>query len=290
MKKNNPHFAPIFFAAVLFVAAGAAFALFVPRALATTTLPATVEISPNLPGMPASATSSPGAFIAGFYQFSLMISGLLAFGVVVYGGVKYMTAAGNPSGQSEGKEWIQSALLGLLLLAGAYFILQLINPALLNLNLPNLSPVNVAGAPTSGTYIPTGVGCAGGNCSPLAADGFTCKPASQQPGGINSCFAAQGMVSTLDCIKNKAASAGFTVTEAMPPTNTAGHLSRCHSNGCCVDVVVNGGGCAAVQALVNAAAACGGSTANEYLSCGGTHYLTTDGDNLHINSAQGGGC
>ncbi len=130
-----------FFASFSVLALAAPLAAVPFRVFAATLSP--VDISSSLPGMPANATSSPGAFIAGFYQFSLMISGLLAFGVVVYGGVKYMTAAGNPSGQSEGKEWIQSALLGLLLLGGAYFILQLINPALLNLNLPNLQPVSV---------------------------------------------------------------------------------------------------------------------------------------------------
>ncbi len=53
-----------------------------------------------------STSSSPGAFIANFYQFALMIGGILAFGVIVFGGIKYMASAGNPSGQTEGKEWI----------------------------------------------------------------------------------------------------------------------------------------------------------------------------------------
>jgi hypothetical protein len=73
-----------------------------------------------------------------------MIGGVLAFGVVVYGGVKYMASAGNPSGQSDAKEWIEAALLGLLLLVGAYFILSVINPQLLNLNLPSLTPVDIS--------------------------------------------------------------------------------------------------------------------------------------------------
>jgi len=91
---------------------------------------------------PAAPGCSPGNYISGFYSFALMIGGLLAFGAIVFGGVKYMTAVGNPSAQSEGRAWIESALLGLLLLVGAYLILNTINPNLVNLALPSLQPVH----------------------------------------------------------------------------------------------------------------------------------------------------
>ena len=100
----------------------------------------TIPISMNIPGTVPNSTSTPGAYIANFYQFALMIGGVLAFGVIVYGGVKYMASAGNPSGQGDAKEWIEAALLGLLLLVGAYFILDVINPQLLNLQLPTSLP------------------------------------------------------------------------------------------------------------------------------------------------------
>lgn len=122
---------------LIWVLAGAAFA---PVAHGAT-------ISMNIPGTVPNSTSTPGAYIANFYQFALMVGGVLAFGVIVYGGVRYMASAGNPSGQSDAKEWIEAALLGLLLLVGAYFILNVINPQLVNLNLPSLTPVNI---PSSG--------------------------------------------------------------------------------------------------------------------------------------------
>ena len=117
-----------------------------------------VSISPVIPGMTTAATTStsPGAFVGGFYQFALMIGGVLAFGAIVYGGVLYAASAGNPSKQSEGKDWVKSALLGLLLLAGAYLILYTINPNLVNLSLPTLSAVNTTG---SGCYISCGTTC-----------------------------------------------------------------------------------------------------------------------------------
>lgn len=86
-------------------------------------------------GIHGPEAGTPG-FIDNFYRFSLLIAGILAFGAIVYGGIKYTFAAGNPSGQSEGKEWVKGALLGLLLLGGAYLILQTINPELVELKLP----------------------------------------------------------------------------------------------------------------------------------------------------------
>jgi hypothetical protein len=109
---------------------------------------ATTIIINTIPGS-NNSTSTPGAFVANFYQFAMIIGGVMAFGVIVYGGVKYMTSGGNPSGQSDAKEWIESALLGLLLLAGAYFILNVVNPQLTQLNLPNNLPsTNISTTPS----------------------------------------------------------------------------------------------------------------------------------------------
>jgi hypothetical protein len=104
-----------------------------------------ITISPAIPGMASAPTAgtSPGAFVSGFYNFALMIGGVLAFGAIVYGGILYAASAGNPGKQSEGKEWVKSALLGLFLLAAAYLILFTINPNLVNLNLPTLQAISI---------------------------------------------------------------------------------------------------------------------------------------------------
>ena len=106
-------------------------------------LAATISISSNIPGMAVTASTTPGQYVQGFYSFALMIGGVLAFGAIVYGGILYAASGGNPGQQSEGKEWVKNALLGLLLLAAAYLILYTINPNLVNLNLPTLQAVNV---------------------------------------------------------------------------------------------------------------------------------------------------
>ncbi len=94
-------------------------------------------------------TGGTGNFIGwvqNFYQFSLIAGVFLAVGVIAWAGLRYALAAGNPSGQSDARDQILQALLGLILLFGAYLILYTINPNLVNLSLPTLSSVSV-GAP-----------------------------------------------------------------------------------------------------------------------------------------------
>src|SRR3989338_3788265 len=87
-------------------------------------------------------------WIQSFYQFSLIAGVFLAVGVIAWAGLRYALAAGNPSGQSDARDQILQALLGLILLFGAYLILYTINPNLINLSLPTLSSVSVS-APAS---------------------------------------------------------------------------------------------------------------------------------------------
>ncbi len=82
-------------------------------------------------------------WIQSFYQFSLIAGVFLAVGVITWAGLKYALAAGNPSGQSDARDQILQALLGLVLLFGAFLILYTINPGLTNLSLPTLSSVSV---------------------------------------------------------------------------------------------------------------------------------------------------
>lgn len=97
-------------------------------------------IDVNIPNVPP-AENNPGAWVGGLYQFSLMAAGLLAFGMIVYAGLRYTFATGNPSTQSDARDQILQALLGLLLLLGAFIVLTTINPNLTNLTLPGLKKI-----------------------------------------------------------------------------------------------------------------------------------------------------
>ena len=158
--------------------------------LTLVTSAATITISPYLPGSLSSVGSAgPGAFVKNFYQYALFISGILAFGAIVYGGIRYAMARGNPSGETEAKAWIWSALLGLLLLAGAYLILYTVNPNLVNLKLPTLP-----NAPAPAQQTVTGqqgtVQC-GGTTNGVCPAGQVCQP----NGGTYSCQST----SSFDC-------------------------------------------------------------------------------------------
>ncbi len=74
--------------------------------------------------------------VAWFYYFIIGIAGLSAFVMLVWGGVQYLTSAGNPTAIGDAKDRIKSALLGLLLILTSWLILQVINPDLTTLKLP----------------------------------------------------------------------------------------------------------------------------------------------------------
>lgn len=129
--------------------------------------PATVTINPNIPGLTNISTLGPCGWIVNFYYFALFFAGILAFGAIVFGGVKYATSAGNAHSQEEGRAWIWSSLIGILLLAGAWLILNTINPNLTKCQLPGLSSV----ATTNGGGGSTGSGGTPSNGNSSASSG-----------------------------------------------------------------------------------------------------------------------
>ena len=76
--------------------------------------------------------------IAWFYYFIISIAGIAAFVMLIWGGIEWMTSAGNPTKIGEAKERINSAFLGLIIILSSYLILQAINPDLIMLRLPAL--------------------------------------------------------------------------------------------------------------------------------------------------------
>lgn len=65
------------------------------------------------------------------FNFLIVIGGLAAFFKIIYGGIKWMTSAGNPTATKDARDHISSALLGLLLILASYLLLKLVNPDLL---------------------------------------------------------------------------------------------------------------------------------------------------------------
>lgn len=69
-------------------------------------------------------------YIRYLFTFAIMISGVIAFGSLVYGGVLYLISAGDPKKLKSAKDRILSSLVGFVIVFGAYLLLTTINPQL----------------------------------------------------------------------------------------------------------------------------------------------------------------
>ncbi len=91
-------------------------------------------------------------YVAYIFYAMIGLSGLAAFGVIVYAGFQYFTSVGDPTKIKDAKDKIKRALLGLAILFFSVLGLNLINPRLKFINLGELP---VAGLPDieSGVYL-----------------------------------------------------------------------------------------------------------------------------------------
>ncbi len=76
--------------------------------------------------------------ITWLYYAIIVLSSAAAFGVIVWGGIEYITSAGNASRMKSGADRIQNAAIGLLLVMIAYLTINTISPNILNLDDPDL--------------------------------------------------------------------------------------------------------------------------------------------------------
>jgi len=94
------------------------------------------------------ATNLP-QYVKYIFNFAVALVGLIAFGVLVWAGIRYVTSAGKPEELKKSKKRIQASLLGILILLFSYLILTTINPQLVVFRLPGLSSVPVTPATTT---------------------------------------------------------------------------------------------------------------------------------------------
>lgn len=92
-------------------------------------------------------------FIKYLFNLSLIIAGLIAFGALVYGGIMYVTSAGNPGALGEARTQIFAALIGIAVLFGSYILLTTINPQLIVLQ------ISKTGAAKQGVILYSQAGC-----------------------------------------------------------------------------------------------------------------------------------
>ena len=57
------------------------------------------------------------------FNFAFLAAGVLAFVLLIYGGFRYITSAGNPTIMKDAKDQIISVIIGVAVLFGSYLVL-----------------------------------------------------------------------------------------------------------------------------------------------------------------------
>lgn len=86
-----------------------------------------------------------GEFIQWIYKYGIVVAGILAVMMIIKAGFDWIISGGNQEMVSGAHKKIGNAMMGLFLAVMAYFVLNLINPYLVNFRLPNVWMINTAG-------------------------------------------------------------------------------------------------------------------------------------------------
>ncbi len=100
-----------------------------------------------LPGVPQGGDANFADLITGFFKLLVNLGAFIAVTMLVIGGITYMVSASTVT-KFVAKEKIKAAFWGMAILAGAWLILNTINPQLLMFNKELVGPA--AGNPTTG--------------------------------------------------------------------------------------------------------------------------------------------
>ena len=86
-------------------------------------------------------------YVKYIFNFAIIIAGVVAFGVIVWGGVRWLTSAGDPAKLKDAKEQVFAAFLGLIILFSSYLILTTINPQLVIFEVEELEEATAPSTP-----------------------------------------------------------------------------------------------------------------------------------------------
>jgi len=75
-------------------------------------------------------SSALGNYLKYIFTLAVIIGGLIVFGALIYGGILYLTSAGDPTKMKGGRDQIMAGFFGLIILLSSYLILNTINPQL----------------------------------------------------------------------------------------------------------------------------------------------------------------
>ncbi len=88
--------------------------------------------------------SNIGEFLQYIYQYGFIIASIIAVIIIIIAGLQWTVSGGNSATIESAKTRIKGAIIGLIILALSYTILQTINPRTVNLRLPQIWLINPA--------------------------------------------------------------------------------------------------------------------------------------------------
>lgn len=83
----------------------------------------------NAIGIKQNSDISIGALVSTVVLWVVYIAGVLAFFYLVYSGILYITAAGNPDQAKKGQQGILNAIIGIIIISLAYVIVRAVGRA-----------------------------------------------------------------------------------------------------------------------------------------------------------------
>lgn len=96
-----------------------------------------------------------GEFILAIYNYAVRVAGIVAVVVIIIAGIQWTTSGGG-EGINSAKKRIGGALMGLFLAYMSYLILHTINPALVNMRLPQVWMLRRVAMERFGSQMPVG--------------------------------------------------------------------------------------------------------------------------------------
>ena len=99
---------------------------------------------PKIPGVAKAPTaqSTLPQYLAYLYYFAVDVVGIIAFGILVIGGIRYLTSGGSVTQMVAAKKTIIGGGTGLLIVLGAFLTLRTINPQLVGLKATKPIPLH----------------------------------------------------------------------------------------------------------------------------------------------------
>lgn len=211
-------------------------------------------------------------YIAGLYNYAAAVVGIIATVAMMFGGLLWLTAAGNATRISEAKAWIGASITGLILMLASYTVLQQINPAIISggalkiayiEKVPDREPESTEGNPTDSRE------CL--NCVKIPSNRV--KPGQGD-------LLASALATKLNLLNTNGQ--GWVITEGYPPKSE--HKSKCHYNGTCADLAIRPlpPTCEQVTKMASTLNNAGFKVLNEYVGCGGVQTTYATGGHFHI--------